>query len=151
VGKLELAPLLGRGAREGSLLVAEQLALDEFLRDGRAVHLDEGLLRPLAQVVDRAGHEFLSRAVFSHDEDPGVRRGDDPDHLLQIDDGLALADELEGRGDLLLEELVFFLEAGQIEGVVDEQHHLFQGDGLLDEVKGAELGRFYGGLDGTMP
>jgi len=147
VGELEFPAFLGRGPREGALLVAEQLALDEFLGDGRAVDLDEGPLGPLALVVDRAGHELLSRAVFTHDEDPGVRRGDDADHLLELEDRLALPDELEGGGDLLLEQLVLFLEPDEVEGVVDKQDDLFQGDGLFDEVEGPELGRLHGRLD----
>ena len=41
VGDLEQAALAADRAGEGALLVAEELALDELGRDGRAVHLDE--------------------------------------------------------------------------------------------------------------
>src|SRR5262249_24369668 len=43
VGLFELAHLLLGGACEGSFLMAEQLALDQLLWYGRAVHLDEPL------------------------------------------------------------------------------------------------------------
>ena len=74
-----------------------------------------------------------------------------PDHLLQIEDGLLSPVSSIVRGDLLLEELVLFLEADQVEGMVDEQDHLFQGEGLLDEIEGPELGRLHGRFDGAVP
>src|SRR5206468_8049564 len=40
-GELELALLRRRRAREGALLVAEELALEHALRESRAVHGDE--------------------------------------------------------------------------------------------------------------
>ena len=43
VGEGELAPPGLGGAGEGALFVAEELALDERLGDGGAVHGDEGL------------------------------------------------------------------------------------------------------------
>src|SRR5262245_24356129 len=46
VRQLELAPPIRRRAREGALHVAEELALDQFLGNGGAVHLDERSARP---------------------------------------------------------------------------------------------------------
>ena len=55
--------LLRDGAGEGALLVAEQLALEQPGRDGRAVHLHEGAFAPVAQVVDGARDQLLAGAV----------------------------------------------------------------------------------------
>ena len=47
VGFLELADAAGDGAGEGALLMAEQFALQQVLRDGGAVDRDEGLVGAL--------------------------------------------------------------------------------------------------------
>ena len=65
VGELELADLLLGGAGERALLVAEELALDQLLGDGRAVHLDEGLVLAQAVAVDGAGHQLLAHAALA--------------------------------------------------------------------------------------
>jgi hypothetical protein len=59
VRQLEAADLLGDGAGEGPLLVAEQLALQQPGGDGRAVELNEGLFPAGAQVVQGTRDEFL--------------------------------------------------------------------------------------------
>src|SRR5207249_8448713 len=53
VRELEAAGPAFRGAGEGALLVAEELALDEPARQGRAVHLDQRSLPATAPRVDR--------------------------------------------------------------------------------------------------
>jgi hypothetical protein len=65
VGHLELALAPGDGVGEGAFLVAEELALDEAVRDGRAVHLHEGACRTLAPPVDFARQDLLARAVLA--------------------------------------------------------------------------------------
>jgi hypothetical protein len=57
------------GAREGPLLVPEQLALDEGLGDGRAVDRDEGRLATPRSVVDGAGDELLAGAGLAENGD----------------------------------------------------------------------------------
>src|SRR5213079_3622399 len=54
VGELELAFLLLGRAGERALLVAEQLALEQTLRDGGAVDRDVRLARAWRQRMDRA-------------------------------------------------------------------------------------------------
>ncbi len=46
VGLFEFADSTGDGSREGTLLVAEEFALQQVIRDGGAVHRDEGLVLP---------------------------------------------------------------------------------------------------------
>ena len=61
-GQLE-PPLLRRvGAGERALLVAEQLRLDQVLRQRRAAHLDERLFGARRVVVDGVGDQFLAGA-----------------------------------------------------------------------------------------
>ena len=55
------------GAGEGTLLVAEQFALDELVGKGGAVEGVERLVLPWARVVYRLGDEVLSRTVGTDD------------------------------------------------------------------------------------
>ena len=106
VGQLEAADLLGDGAGEGALLVAEQLALQQARGDGRAVQLDEGAVPPRAQLVQGAGDEFLARARLAANEHRGVGGGDGLDLLEHPAQGGTVADDLPEvvlGADLLLQ------------------------------------------------
>jgi hypothetical protein len=76
VGDLKKALAMGVGPGEGPLAVAEQLALDEVLRERSAVDRDEGVPRASALVVEVAGDEFLAGAGLAENHDRGVGRGD---------------------------------------------------------------------------
>jgi hypothetical protein len=76
VGELELALLRLHRAGERALLVAEELALDQVLRDRGAVELDERTLRAAAAEVDRARDQVLARSVLAGDQHLALRRGD---------------------------------------------------------------------------
>src|SRR5207247_844915 len=65
IGLLELADLLLGGARERSLLVPEQLGLDQLLGDGGAVHLHEPLAAAQAVAMDGPRDELLADAALS--------------------------------------------------------------------------------------
>ena len=92
VGVLEPALPLAVGAGEGPLDVAEQLALQDVLAEGRAVQRDERLVPPRAVVVQGLGHELLARAALARDQDRGRGRrdlaepGDDRVHLRRVAD-----------------------------------------------------------------
>ena len=106
VGLLELADLLLGRAGERSLLVAEQLGLDQLLGNGRAVDLDEALAAAQAVAVDGARDELLADAALALDQHRRVgRRGaaDRGHHLLQRG---AVADHLVADFDRLLERSV---------------------------------------------
>src|SRR5690606_33994432 len=64
------------GAREGALLVAEELRLEERLGDGRAVERHEGRLRPRGERVDGLRELSLARAALAGDEHGRLRAGD---------------------------------------------------------------------------
>ncbi len=85
VGQLEVAGPPRHRAGEGPLLVAEQLALEQRLRDRRAVHRHERPLGPLRELVDGARDQLLARAGLAQDQHRRrARRGhlDQPVDLL---------------------------------------------------------------------
>ena len=52
--------------------MAEELALDQLLGDGRAVHFHKRLLAPRPCVVQRVRHQFLAYAALAVDQDAAV-------------------------------------------------------------------------------
>ena len=81
-------------AGERALLVAEQLRLDERLRQRRAAHLDERLLRAHRVVVDRVRDQLLARARLAAHEHRGVRARHLRDLLVHLAHRTARADEI---------------------------------------------------------
>src|SRR5262249_25886773 len=77
---LELPGLTSMGAREGALLVAEELGLEQPLRDRGAVDLDEGPVAAHRCRMDGACDEVLADAAFPANEDGRVRVGDALDY-----------------------------------------------------------------------
>lgn len=69
-------------AGEGAACVTEQLALEQFRGDRRAVHCNKraGAMRPMP--MDGAGNELLPGSRFAGDEHRGVTIGDEADRLL---------------------------------------------------------------------
>ena len=82
VAELEAAGSVGLGVGEGTLHVAEELALEDALAQRAGVHRHEGLAGPVAHRVDAARDDLLARPVLAGDEDVGVR-GSDSVHQLQ--------------------------------------------------------------------
>ena len=82
LGQLEAALPRCHRAREGALLVAEQLALDHPFGQRGAVHLHERPRRAPAGVMDGVGHQLLARAAFPAQEHRGVACGDLRDELV---------------------------------------------------------------------
>src|SRR5204863_5673599 len=74
VRQLELAELLLVRVGERALLVAEELALEQRLRDGGAVERDERLSGARAPIVDRLRDELLAGAALAGDEDRRLER-----------------------------------------------------------------------------
>src|SRR5207248_3248048 len=61
------AAVLAR-AGECTLLIAEELGLDQQIRYRRAIHGDEGAFPPRRLVVDRLREQLLAGARFAQDE-----------------------------------------------------------------------------------
>src|SRR5437899_516328 len=72
---LELARLATMRAREGALLVAEELGLEQPLGNGGAVDLDEGPLAARGGHMDGAGDAVLAPTALTSDPDGQCRRG----------------------------------------------------------------------------
>src|SRR5207244_4294375 len=68
VALLELADAAPVGAGEGALLVAEQLALQQLIRDGRAVEGQKRRPGSGAVLVDGAGDYLLAGAALAGDQ-----------------------------------------------------------------------------------
>src|SRR5262245_1523953 len=147
LGHLEEPFLVGLGARKGTLLVPEQFGLDQVLRNGRTVYLDEGALGPLGVVVDRVGDQLLAGAVLPLNQDIGVAAGyafHQLEHLVHL---LALADdvaEAELPFHLHLEEGVLVDEIPALDGPLEHGQQRIGLDRLLDEAVRAPLHRLDG-------
>ena len=79
-GQFEITGAALRCARERALFVTEQLAFDQCLRQGCAIHGEKRAGAPGAQIVDGARSDFLAGAGFAADQNRRFcRRG-----LLQL-------------------------------------------------------------------
>src|SRR5690606_25237155 len=75
-GELDPAAASRDGAGEGALLVAEELALEQRLRESGAVHRDEGAGRALAPAVQRARDDLLPGAALAEQQHGRLGRSD---------------------------------------------------------------------------
>ena len=78
---LEASDALGTRAGEGSFFVTEQLALQQVLRNGRAIDGEEWPVVARAVLMDGASDEFLSRSALAGDHDRRIAVRDAPDHF----------------------------------------------------------------------
>ena len=80
---------------EGALLVAEEFALQQRLRDGRAVDGQERLGLAQALIMHRLGDQILAGAVFAFNQD-GRRfaHRDTPHEAEHFAHGLGFGDDL---------------------------------------------------------
>lgn len=63
--------LLGVGER--ALLVTEELALDQFARNSRTIHTDEGLCRSITLIMKKSSKHLLSCSALARNEHRGPR------------------------------------------------------------------------------
>src|SRR5204863_4017486 len=66
--EFEAADTALRGAGERALLVPEQFALEQRLRQRTNVHRDERLRASRTETMDRPRHELLARSALTLDE-----------------------------------------------------------------------------------
>src|SRR5690606_13766264 len=95
LGELEAPGARAVRAGEGAALDAEELALEQVLRDRRAIDRDERPRPPRRELVERARRELLAGAALAGEQHRGVGRGElaDP-HVERLHRGRA-ADELD--------------------------------------------------------
>src|SRR5208337_3301822 len=84
VALLELADAASVGPGEGALLVPEQLALEQVLRDGRTVERQKRRPSPAAVLIDGAGDQFLTGAALAGDQHGDVLGGDAADGFVHL-------------------------------------------------------------------
>src|SRR5437870_7104605 len=117
--ELELAKLALVGAGERTLLVAEQVGLDESLGDRRWVDGDEGLLAPRALMVDGPRDELLAGTALAGDQHGRRRAGDLRDEAVELlDRGMPSDDlvEIVRTRQLGAKKRHFALERAALEG-----------------------------------
>ncbi len=96
--RLEEPGLGGDGAREGSLLVSEQLGLEQVPRQTGAVQIDERLAGAAALRVDPARQHPLAGSGFSLDQDRQVAlRRRVRVARQRVNRGAASAEKIQGR------------------------------------------------------
>ncbi len=151
-GELEPARLGRDRAGEGAALVAEQLTLDQLLRDGRAVHLDERLAAARRVVVQRAGDELLAGAALPRDEHRGGAVGHALEHRVDLVQPRGAADDAEARARDEVRGLRRLLprEVTRAQRLGDDLAHLVFVEGLGEVVEGAGLQRLDRGVDGAV-
>src|SRR6266542_3837143 len=137
VGELEFSFAFVDRAGERPFAMAEQLRLDQLLRNRRAIDVDERLLGAMRPAMKSARDDLLSAAIFAGDQHAAVRRRGAPDLLLQRAHGIALADEHFIRErSAQIADLIAQFPIG--ERVADRQHHPLQRQWLLQKIVGAE-------------
>src|SRR5262249_57417295 len=89
----ELSDAALTSVREGTALVAEQLALHQGRRDRRAVDDDEGCIAARAELVDGPGHQLFPCPALAFDQHVSARSGDPLDGAIDGAHRLAAADQ----------------------------------------------------------
>ena len=139
VGELEQPLLLLPGVGEGAPLVAEQLALQELVRQRRAIDGDEELGRSAARGMDGSRHDLLARSALALDQDGGLARGEPRDRVANLRDRARVPDEAVRLGGARDAGAPPPRRPGERPGhhVVERLH----GEGLHEKVGRAELHR----------
>ena len=130
IGELEAALLLLPRVREGSRFVAEELRLDEGVRQRATVDFHEGPLGPRRVVVDRVSDHLLPRPRLATDHDGRRAACDLGDLLVDVTHLAAVADDVSELVPLpqLLAELVVLHQQPLPLG----RHQRVNPDGLTD-------------------
>src|SRR5690606_35206165 len=93
LGLLEAALRAHLRAGECTLLVTEELALDQLARDGRHVDRNERPRTALGEIMENARNEFLARAGLAGDHHREVRLREAGDDAIDLLHGRRTADE----------------------------------------------------------
>jgi len=158
VGRLELADLAVRGARESPALVAEQLAGQQVLGQRGAIEAHEGPLAARAGEVHGAGHELLAHPALAADQERGLAGGGAGDLLGDLPDQRAAADDLALHAQTLAQLHVLVADLHEVLGQfllpveVREGHGHGVGDRQREfEVLGVRHAIGLGGIEVDQP
>src|SRR5215470_4761016 len=121
VGHFEPSSLAPVCAREGTLLMSEQLALQELARQPHRVDRDERLIPSLAPVVDGAREDLLSCPALAQKQDGRRAAGRPMRQLGRTFHGRALAhDQMIALPHLLREDLDLPFEAPPLQTLLHD-------------------------------
>ena len=145
-GELNLALGGFGGPGKGTLFKAEQLGLEQVLRNGRTVNSDEGVLRTRTEVVQGPREQFLAGAGLAEQKRRHIGWRDLLDHAADMQHALAGSDDaIEWRMAVVGEQPpVLVLEIGNVESPRDEQLQRIGIDRLLIKIVGTKPNRFDG-------
>jgi hypothetical protein len=143
VGRREQALAVLGGVGEGALDVAEQLVLEQALRDGGAVDHHERALVALRQVVDGARDQLLAGAALAVDRHGHVGRRHHGDALVQVLDPRGAADDdvALARAPLVAVDRLPVAGLPIAQRALDPQAQLGAAERLGDEVERAQSHR----------
>jgi len=131
--------------------VAEDLALEQGVRQRRAVDGDEGSVAPAAAAVNASREQFLARAALAEEQHGGVRDGDLVHLRHDRQHRRVLRDELVGRVRGALRTLAVLGQALPFQRAPHDDPQLVRAAERLHQVvEGAELHRLDGGRDGRV-
>src|SRR5579859_6229546 len=126
-------PLRTKSASKAAFNVAKEFGLDQFLRDGRAIHLYKRAFGSQAGRVQSMGHQFLACSALSVDQHAAVRGGGDGNLLAQRFHGHAIADNLVAMPQFVSQEQVLFFQAALLDGIAHQQDDFLKRKRLLNE------------------
>ena len=122
--------------------MAEQLALEQRLRDRRAVDGDEGLAAARRLRVDRARQHLLAGAALARQQHRRLEAGGALHHLEHLDHRLGGRHDrvfAAGALDLAAQQLIGAPQALALAGLAQREQHLGGREGLREIVVGAAL------------
>ena len=137
MGELEAAGLALCGAGERPLLVSEQLALEQRLRNRRAIDGDERSVIARAERVQRSGEQLLACSALAFEQDRGIRRGRAMELLRDLTELAVLADDPRRTaplGQFLFENDVLGEHPALRDRPLDHQQQVIGLDGLGQKV-----------------
>ena len=153
MGLLKQPRMSANSPGERAALVAEQLALEQTLRDRTTVHRNERLGCSARPCMECACKDLLSRSGLSIDEDGGRVRRDLLDHLGHpLGSGTPTDKTLEGFGhpDSRTQPRVLFAELVALHQTLDGNANLVRTKWLRDVVRCPSPERLYRGVRGAV-
>ena len=134
MGQLKAADALRNGAGECAPFMTEQLAFQKPRRDRGTVHLYQGTLAARAEMMNRAGDQFFSRAGFTLNQYRRIGRRDGLELIENFFQRRTVADnlfEVVFAADLILQiELLLAQFVGPFDDLAKGEG-VFHGDGDL--------------------
>ena len=97
IGKFEPACAPLGCAGKGPAFMSKKFAVQQFGRQGSAVHFYERAFPAFRQKVHSLADQFLTRAAFTNDQNGPLKRGDAADMLQRSQPGRTFTNQL-GRG-----------------------------------------------------